>query len=175
MGISFPSRFFVDESVAVAADYQVHIPCLRDEGEVVEGTLDAEADVGQGDHQVAFLLILEVCGPFVHGLQGLQGGYPVRDLAGDHGADVAEHSDDAYLPAGFLQDGVRSDVLARLEGREVIIGADHGAFQARQAPAEILDAVVELMVSQGDAVITHGIDGVYLQVAVEHGEIGRTL
>ena len=74
-----------------------------------------------------------------------------------------------------MDDGVGRDILPRLEGREIVVGADDGTVQGSQAAGQFLQPVVELMVAQGHAVISHRVHDFDLQIPVQDGEIRGSL
>ena len=131
--------------------------------------------MGEGDHKVALLLGLQVLGPLVDHLGVLIARDHVGDLLRDKYGDVRHKAYDADPHSGLLQNGVRLDILRQRHFREIIVGADHRTLDLGKSARELIHTVVELMVAQSHAIVLHRVDQIDLDVASEHGEIGRAL
>lgn len=160
--------------MGMAADNEIDVAGTLHES-WVNIRLASETYVRQGDDHIALLLGLEVLGPFVDHLRVLKGGNLVGDLLGDKGGDVRHKTDDSDPHTGFLHDGVRFHVLCKSDVREIVVRTDDRALDVGQAAGKLVHAVVELVVAKGNAVVFHSVYEVDLDVATEHGEIGRTL
>ena len=96
-------------------------------------------------------------------------------LIGDDTFRVASEAEDAYFQSAFAHDCV--GLYDAFEGgtRKVIISADNREFGGLENCCEGVQAVVELMVSEGSGIVTHAVECSYLDTAVEEIEIGRAL
>ena len=164
----------LEVGVGMAADHEIHIAGTADE-HLIQIRLVLETDVGEGDDEIALLLGLEVLGPLVDHLGVLESRNPVGDLLGDKDGDVRHKAYDSDAHTGFLDDGVRLDVLGQSHIGEVVVGADHRAFDVGEAAGQLIDTIVELVVAEGDTVVLHRVDEVDLDVASKHGKVGGSL
>ena len=156
----------------MASDDDVHSSDILDDVEIF-----VVAHVGKDDDHVAFLLVAKETGPLVHYFSVLSGlRDTARGLVSHHLGDVGKHADDADLHSSPADDGIRlHSPLAHIELAEVVVGADHWSLDGSYPAAKVLDAVVELVVAQGQTVIFEGVDERHLEVSVEDSIVWRSL
>ena len=142
----------------MAADHEVEAPGGSHEFGIRKAVGSDPADVGQGDHQVTVLLLPEEFRPFVGLGHGIHLGDTVGNRTLHYPGDVGKETYDANLHPCLFHYGIGPYVFSEFERGKIVIGADHRAVDLGKPPGKVFDSIVELMVAEGYAVVSHSID-----------------
>ena len=74
-----------------------------------------------------------------------------------------------------MDDGIWLNYAFERRAGEVVVGAKDGEFRLFEDASHVLHAEVELVIAHRTGIATHAVHQLYLDIALEHGVVGRPL
>ena len=155
--------------MGMASDNDIQAFGLRD-----NGLIHIVAEMAEKYDKLAFFLLAEMGCPLVHHFHIVQLPNALGSGSGHHGGDIRLHPDNANTYPTSFYDGSRSNVLLKYVG-EFAVGAHYWTFYLAQALGKALYSFIELVVTEGDAVVSESIYHLGLQRATQFAVVGCPL